>query len=435
MNRICAVLRTGSVIFALLLAACGRPAQPTATPQPVELRLISFGVLGPVEQALFDQFEASYPHIQINVEEYDQPPEAYLAELTPPDLLALVPGVRLNNAIDQGLVTDVTDLWQEANLDARYPAALRGLSERNGKQFIVPTSIIWNAIYYNKQVFAQYNLQPPQTWDEFVTLCDTLLGYGETPLVMSGDDTLMASLWIDYLDLRLNGVEFHRQLNNGEISYQDDRVRALFETWRSLVERGCFRENAANFDGSSSLAAVVRSEEVGEGAEGSGDEAAMILTGSLFLGELSAEARAELDFFPFPVMDAALPVAEPVFAIGYVVPAAAAHRVEALAFLRFLTSDAARALLNQDITETSLYVPAFVSSEDENLPATVRQGIALVQGADTVTSPYFLDVPDSMQGKLDDMLPRLLAGPQSGTGFDLEGLVSELEEGRLLTVD
>jgi ABC-type glycerol-3-phosphate transport system substrate-binding protein len=427
MNSVCALLRIGSVIFALLLAACGSPAQPTATPQPVELRLISFDVLGPVEQALLDQFEASHPHIQINTEGYDQPPEDYLAEPTPPDLLALVPGVRLNNAIDNDLVTDITDLWQEANLDARYPAALRSLSERNGKQFFVPTSYIWNAIYYNKQVFAQYNLQPPHTWDEFISLCETLLSVGETPLVMSGDDSFMDSLWIDYLDLRLNGVEFHRQLNNGEISYGDDRVRAVFAAWRSLVERGCFGENTHNLDTRSTLAAIVNNPE---GLESAGGSAVMALTGSLFLGELPEAARAELDFFPFPVMDATLPVAEPVFAVGYVVPAAAAHRVEALGFMRYLTSDAARALLNQDITTTSLYVPAFASPEDENLPATVRQGIAHVQRADTVTTPYILDVPDSMQGKLDEVLPRLLAGPQSGTGFDLEALVNELEEAR-----
>jgi ABC-type glycerol-3-phosphate transport system substrate-binding protein len=228
----------------------------------------------------------------------------------------------------------------------------------------------------------------------------------------------------------LNGDEFHRQFNRGEISYEDDRVRTVFETWRSLVERGCFGENPADSDVTSAVRSVVRSQEAGEEAEGSGGKAAMILTGSLFLGELPAEARAELDFFRFPVMDATLPVAEPVFAVGYVVPAAATHRVEALTFMRFLTSDAARDILNQDVTETSLYVPAIASPEDENLPAPVRQGIALVQEADTVTSPYSLDVPDSMQSKLDDVLPLLLADPQSGTGFDLEVVISELEETR-----
>jgi multiple sugar transport system substrate-binding protein/raffinose/stachyose/melibiose transport system substrate-binding protein len=430
MNVVHTVLRTGGVVLVLLLAACGGAGEPTATPEPVELRMITFDVFGPVEQALIDQFEAVYPHIKINTEGYDQPPEGYLAEATPPDLLALVPGVRLNAAVDQGLVTDVTDLWQQASLDDHYPAALRALSERDGKQFIVPTGYIWNAIYYNKQIFAQYDLEPPHTWDEFMTLCDTLLSYGETPLVMSGDDTFMDSLWIDYLDLRLNGVEFHRQLNNGEISYEDDRVRAIFATWRSLVERGCFGENVHNLDTETTLMAVVRSPDAGEEAESAGGSAVMVLTGSLFLGALPDASRAELDFFPFPVMDPALPVGESVFAIGYVVPSAAIHRVEALTFLRFLVSDTARALLNEDVTSTSLYVPAFASPEAENLPTTVRQGIALVQEADIVTTPYILDVPDSMQQRLDDIVPRLLVDPYSGTGFDLEGLISDLEEAR-----
>jgi multiple sugar transport system substrate-binding protein len=410
----------------LWLAACGGAAEPTATAEPVELRLITFGVLGPIEQALIERFEASYPHIQINLEEYNQPPEEYLAQTSPPDLLALVPGVRLTGAVDQGLVTDITELWQEAELDERYPATLSNLGERGGKQYLLPILYTWNAIYYNKQVFEQYNLQPPHTWDEFVMLCDTLLNNGETPLVWSADDAFMSSLWIDYFNLRLNGVEFQQQLNNGEISYQDDRVRAIFTTWYSLMERGYFGENAHYLDTESALAAIVRNEA----SELAGDNAVMMLTGPVFLGGLAESSRDALGFFAFPVIDSTLPVGEVVFAVGYVIPSAAAHRVEALTFLSYLTSDAALELLSQEANTNSLYVPAFAAPDHENLPATVRQGITLIQQADAVTSAYGLDIPDRMQQVMDRVVRRFVFDPQSDQSFDLEAIVSQLEAAR-----
>lgn len=53
----------------------------------------------------------------------------------------------------------------------RYFAdGLQALSLHDGKQYYVPLAYGWAAIYYNKAIFAQYNLTPPQTWDEFTLL-------------------------------------------------------------------------------------------------------------------------------------------------------------------------------------------------------------------------------------------------------------------------
>lgn len=376
---------------------------------------------------MVDQFVAANPYMTIDVQSYRQAPMQYLAQPTPPDLMLIVPGEQFITAIDQRLLTDVTDLWQETGLDRTYPAAFRMLSEHDGKQFILPMGYTWNGVYYNRGVFEQYGLRPAQTWDEFITLCDTLLLNGETPLALSGRDFFMASLWIDYLALRLNGAEFQRQLAHGEISYYDDRVRSVFETWRSLIERGYFLEDAQSQTGLAAAMTVVRNERL----DLSRGKAAMILAGPATLDDLPGPFRAELDFFSFPAIDPTLPTGEVVYTAGYMIPAAAPHRLEALQFLSFLSTQPARDIVSNDLRTSGLFVPAFAQHEVGELPAAVAQGMSQVEEADAVVSALALSVRQPMQFALNEALRRLLADPRAGRPFNLEEMLAALERARL----
>jgi ABC-type glycerol-3-phosphate transport system substrate-binding protein len=415
------------LIVVSVMACGGEAAAPTATPAPILLHFVTFDALGGLERALADAFSAANPGLEVDVQNYRQAPANYLTDPNPPDLMLLVPGEQLATAIDNGLLTDISQLWQEAGLDTSYPASFRTMSERDGKQYLLPIGYTWNALYYNVALFAQYGLQPPQTWDEFITLCDTLLINGETPLALSGDDAMTASLWIDYLALRMDGADFQRQLAHGEISYEDDRVRAIFETWHSLIDRGYFLAEARTLSGLAAAMTVVRNEQL----ELSRGKAAMILGGPVTLNDLPALFRSELGFFPFPIIDPTLPSAEAAYTAGFVVPAAAPHREEALAFLSFLNSDVARELVGRDVQSSNLYVPALANVDADQLSPVIRQGMTIVTEADAVVSPYSVSVGQPMRVALDSMLRRLLADSSSSKPFDLNELLAALEAARL----
>ena len=407
-----------------LLTACGFGAQPTPTPEPITLRYITFPGLAAAEDALIAGYRADHPEISMAVEQYNQTPDAMLAQPPVPDIMLITPGWFLDKAIDSGGLTDLTNLWQESGAaDALLPS-LRGLSEREGKQYYLPVGYNWNGFYYDKAVFAQYDLQPPATWDEFLQVCETLWMNGVVPLSMSGADPFMGTLWLDYLDLRLNGPEVHRQLISGDIPFTDQRIRAVFEQWAQLVEKGYFSTAAAGMGTQEALAAVVQKDNL------LGAKPAMILSGPAFLGELSPERRAELGFFPFPVMDATQPPAEVVMAIGYMVPSAAPHRDAALNFADYLAAARGRDLLTKDVIGGGLYAPAFAVADPAALSEQVRQGMELVAGTQTVTTPYYMSVSPTMWAVLSDMQRRILTGPGSATGFDLDALLAKLEAAR-----
>jgi ABC-type glycerol-3-phosphate transport system substrate-binding protein len=418
-------VRTTLVAVALaLLTGCGFGAPPTPTPAPVTLRYVTLPALAAAEDALIARYRADHPHVTVTVEDYNQTPDMLLAQPPVPDVMLITPGQFLDAAIASGRLTDLSNLWQESGAADELLPSLRALSEREGKQYYLPVGYNWHGFYYDKALFEQYGLQPPATWDEFVQVCETLWLNGVVPLSMSGADPFMGSLWLDYLNLRLNGPEVHRQLITGEIPFTDPRIRSVFELWASLVEKGYFSDAAARMGSQEALAAVVQ--------EGNllGARPAMVLSGPAFLGELAPARRAALGFFPFPVLDVAQSPAEVVTAIGYMVPADAPQRDIALDFVTFLASASGRDVLTTDIVAGGLYAPAFAVDDPTTLPEQVRAGVTLVLAAQTVTPQYYMSVSPAMWPALADMQRRILTEPGSPAGFNLDALLARLEEAR-----
>jgi raffinose/stachyose/melibiose transport system substrate-binding protein len=86
-------------------------------------------------------------------------------------------GIELLNAgyfADCSNIPGIKDNFTAANL-APWQAP-------DGRMFAVPFAAVSHAVYYNKDIFAKENLQVPQTWDEFIAVCEALKSKGYTPL-------------------------------------------------------------------------------------------------------------------------------------------------------------------------------------------------------------------------------------------------------------
>lgn len=413
-----------SLVAATILSACSFGAAPTPTPTPVTLRYVTFSSLEAAEQTLIERFRTTHPHIKFAIEQYNRAPEEYLATTPAPDLMLITPGEFLDNAMRSGALTDLTELWVQSGADQAAPPALQALSARDGRQYYLPTGYNWNGIYYNKAVFEQFGLQPPQTWDEFLQLSETLWLNGVAPLAISGADPFMGLLWFDYLNLRLNGPTVHKAFVAGDIPFDDPRIRLAFELWASLVEKGYFLQMSASQGIDDALTMVAPA------ASGATPQAAMVLSGPAFLGVLTPQQRDALGFFPFPVLDLAQPPAEVVMAIGYMIPAQAPNREAALAFAELLASEAGRDLLATNVAASGFYAPLTASADDQSLPPGVRQGIALVSQAEAITAPTYMSVSPAMWPAFANMQRKLLTEPGSGKAFDLDALLATLEAAR-----
>jgi ABC-type glycerol-3-phosphate transport system substrate-binding protein len=315
-------------------------------------------------------------------------------------------------------------LWSETGLTDAFPAGFQQLSAYEGKQYYLPVAFGWTGIYYNRQIFADYGLTPPTTWDEFIQICDLLKANGEIPLSMSGQDTWMTMLWFDYLSLRLNGADVHRALLQGQLPYNDARVQGVMDAWGMLFANQYFLERPELVGSLDAIHNIVRGDKGMLGRQ----KSVMILTGPFWMTDVPDVFAAELDFFPFPTMNPNVAPAEIVTTLGYMAPRNGANPQATLAFLRYMGSVEGQTAMAQQLGASTLWAPARNDIDHELLSSTVLQGMTLTQDAPNLFSPFVLSHPNQAWGMVQLALQRYLRDDADPTRF-LDGLEEMRQKG------
>lgn len=412
------------LLIGLLLTACGRAAPPTPTPEPVTLSFITIDDEFVAEEKVIEQFEADHPHIQIERQGYSQFPQQYLVAEPPPDIMTIGPSSIVVSAGQMGLLTDLSDLWVQSGLNESYPDSFRAMSAADGKQYFLPMAYSWAGFYYNQRLFNELGLTPPQSWDEFIFVADTFKANGIAPLVLAGESPFGSATWFDYLNLRLNGPEFHGSLIRGQESYLDERVRSVFETWTLLITNEYFVRGMGTMSDFDALITIVD----GPNGSVSSHEAAMVLADPLALVALPETLRGQPGFFRFPIIDSSQPVGESMLVLGYMVPSGAPNVEEAIEFLSFMAQADVQDQLYRPSENNLSYAPVR-ATDSSNYSEEIQRRMAVVLEADQVEVPSFLGNPTSMQAILGATLTQFLNAAERGS-VNIDEIMAQLESAR-----
>lgn len=334
------------------------------------------------------KFQELNPDIEVKVnttahEDFKKGIRIWLASDSPPDFITWFAGNRAMFFIDKGLIMDITDVWEEAGLFEKFPKAFQSISFKDDKAYFLPDTYYWWAVYYRKSIFEKFNLSEPKTWEEFVKVCATLKENGITPITIGTKYRWTAAGWFDYMNMRINGPEFHMDLMFGKVPYTDPRVLKVFETWRQLLDNGYFLENAASYSWQEAVQFMVRGE------------AAMYLMGQFILDSVPDDMEDDMDFFQFPVIDPSVPLGEDAPTDGYMIPKKAKNVEAAKKLLKFLASPEAQQI---EVEKTGRVVTNIEIPMDLYPPPT-QKGIKMMQGVDALAQFYDRDTIPEMADK------------------------------------
>ena len=116
--------------------------------------------------------------------------DVYIANLRPGLKSKRAPGIfsywstwRTKPLIDQGLIADITNLWDKRKDE--YDPGIRDAFSFDNKVYCWPWSMDYWVVWYNKDVFNKYNLNPPNDWSEFMAISNKLKNNGIPPLTLS----------------------------------------------------------------------------------------------------------------------------------------------------------------------------------------------------------------------------------------------------------
>ena len=169
---------------------------------------------------IISRFEKENPDITVKYNLYDH--ESYKTTIrnwlvtSPPDVVFWYAGNRMKAFVDRGLFEDVSDIWADNNMKQDFAAAAPAMTVQ-GKQYGVPYTYYQWGIYYRKDIFEQYGIAEPKTWEELKSASATLKENGVTPFTIGTKYLWTAAGWFDYINMRTNGLDFHIQLMDGKV--------------------------------------------------------------------------------------------------------------------------------------------------------------------------------------------------------------------------
>ncbi|WP_158224746.1 ABC transporter substrate-binding protein [Agaribacterium haliotis] len=226
-------------------------------------------------ESLFHEFDKANANIKLNlvvyrgIEAYGDRVQQWFERGYGPDLVYWYGGQRIARYAQSGQLHVLDKLWQKHGLDQHFTAASKGAISYGGHIYAVPaTTLLWS-MYYNKKRLRELGLAVPTNWAELKQTCATLRERGLDTFAFGAVNTEWAThAWFDYLNLRLNGLKFHRELLDGKVSFQDERVKNTLAHWKQLLDARCFNQNYARLSLWDSFPRVVSGKSVFTLSEG-----------------------------------------------------------------------------------------------------------------------------------------------------------------------
>ncbi|MGA5702274.1 ABC transporter substrate-binding protein [Peterkaempfera bronchialis] len=312
-----------------------------------------------VQQAAVDTFnktsKVKVKLIKVPGTDYVNKLRSAMGSPNAPDIFFNWGGGSIKPYVDANQLVDLTSTVEsDATLKDGFLPSIMKAGSLNGKIYGVPMRGMQPVIlFYNKTLFAKYNLQPPATWDDLQKDITTFKSKGITPFALGGSDKWPELMWLEYLLDRIAGPEVFKKIQDGDTSgWGDPAVLKTAQTVKQLVDGGAFGKNFTSVDYGNGGAPTLFSK----------GKAAMHLMGSweysTQLGKAPDFAKNDLAWTPFPTVaggvgDAADVVGNPTN--YWSINAKTKHKDAAIAFLKTMAApEYTKALVdNGDIPTSS----------------------------------------------------------------------------------
>lgn len=193
----------------------------------IEVEMVSYK---PESVAAFEEiqnkFNESHDNIHLTI---NSPNEAMTILKTRfikedyPDIIAIGGDVNYSNFLDADLFMDVSDFEGVKNIKQSYLDMEKEL-EFTPHEGIYGLPYVANAagILYNEDMFVEHGWEIPETWDEFIALCDTIEEEGIVPIYLGFKDTWTCLAPWNALAVGLTDSDVYNQVNKGNTTFEKE---------------------------------------------------------------------------------------------------------------------------------------------------------------------------------------------------------------------
>lgn len=199
-----------------------------------------------------NRFMEKYPYIQIelspssssNIGFYDDFLRTRIAKGELGDIIELHNGIQY---AEHGYLAPITsDISNLVTTKQKY----------EGQVYQVGAYQTVYGLIYNKQLFLQLGLEEPQTYEEFISICETLKNYHLIPIALGGQDLEDMQCWINHFyltDIIGKVPDWEQQYMNGNASWMDKEPENMLNHINELFANGYVVDNFRNISHSEAV--------------------------------------------------------------------------------------------------------------------------------------------------------------------------------------
>jgi raffinose/stachyose/melibiose transport system substrate-binding protein len=176
-----------------------------------------------IRQASVDRFNEANPEAQIKATTFQN--DAYKTKIKTaigagqaPTIIWGWGGGGLRSYVQASQVEDLTSWFAEnAAVKDRLFASSFGAATIDGKIYAMPAETVQPIVlYWNKKVFEKVGAEPPQSWDDIMSLVPKFNNAGVAPISLGGQSRWTNMMWLEFLFDRIGGTEVFQAVFDGE---------------------------------------------------------------------------------------------------------------------------------------------------------------------------------------------------------------------------
>lgn len=330
---------------ALMLSGCGLAGGGSSTNLSVWHQLAGSG--NEAMQQLIDDFNEANPDEQFENRqladgEADTVVRTGISGNNPPAILQFEGFRQTEEYAKEGLLTDITDWWNEHKDSFAYPDSklVEGLCSYEGKVYCIPLDLYTsNVLYVNPELAAKYDIQTPTKVSDFVDIAKKLEGTGINAVSLYSGEGWEAAQWWYLLAIQRCGIDtINAAAAQDGARWDDPCFLQAAQDVAQLAEAGVFPQGVAGSDYNSMMSLFLSGKAV------------FMQTGTWFQQTL-AETPPPFDvaLAPFPQADPANPSTEQLGGIneGFGIPAKVKDTDASYDFLSFMAKETSGELFSK----------------------------------------------------------------------------------------
>lgn len=415
MKKKLAFILTGLLASSALLSACGN-SNNAQSPEVSSASESDGSVSGTLSilcwhnqsdyQPLLDAFQNLYPDVEIDFQNVSTSDNQYGQRLNLlassgelPDVFYIQPPI--DTMAESGYLAALNDLDAVEDLSETYRSAYT----YNDNVYAYVNNAWVGGVFYNKDLFDEYNLKEPENYDDFLNICKTFYDADIRPLTISGTALPDIMYYLHDTEVLTENPAYDTTINTGEGSFTEGYLDNIKQWKEDFVDTGYLSADIVGYSDEQKY------EELASG------KAAMTISGPWAIDSLMGyNPDLNLGLFPF-VGSNGQEYTVGAVNVGVAISSTAKNKAAAEAFINFLGTDEA-ILLYQELSGN------FVSQDLEYEVNPVMEAVRhnATEGSFALPTIYW-----TYSATLDPMMQKGLQEIILGTKTP-EELVKELDD-------